>query len=170
MSDGGNVITMGEDITRLVDRLAPQYPVGLEISVAQFQPEAVSQKVSAFQVNLLQSVAVVTLVMLITLGLRSGLIVASLVPMAMVSAIAVMGLLGIGLDQMSLAALIIALGMLVDNAIVMSESTMTQMSAGKPARQAAIDAAGELTIPLLTSSLTTAAAFLPIFITPNSTG
>ncbi|NQY91767.1 MAG: efflux RND transporter permease subunit [Deltaproteobacteria bacterium] len=170
MSDGGNIITMGEDITRLVDRLAPEYPLGLEISVAQFQPEAVSQKISAFQINLLQSVAVVTLVMLITLGLRSGLIVASLVPMAMVSAIAVMGLLGIGLDQMSLAALIIALGMLVDNAIVMSESTMTQMSAGKPARQAAIDAAGELTIPLLTSSLTTAAAFLPIFITPNSTG
>lgn len=170
MREGGNIITLGEEVMEVVDRMRNAYPIGLEIEVAQFQPQAVDTKIADFQVNLLQAVAVVTIVMLLTLGFRTGLIVASLVPMAMVAAIAVMGVLGIGLDQMSLAALIIALGMLVDNAIVMSENTMVQMSAGKPALEAATDSAGELTVPLLTSSLTTAAAFLPIFITPNSTG
>jgi len=96
--------------------------------------------------------------------------VASLIPAAMVMSLMIMGFLNIGLDQMSLAALIIALGMLVDNAIVMSESVMVQMSEGKSAVQAAIDSAKELRVPLLTSSLTTAAAFLPIFLAESSTG
>jgi multidrug efflux pump subunit AcrB len=90
--------------------------------------------------------------------------------MAMLMALMVMGLLDIGLDQMSIASLIIALGMLVDNAIVMSESIMVQMEHGKPAVQAAIDSARELRIPLLTSSATTAAAFLVIFLAESSTG
>ena len=81
-----------------------------------------------------------------------------------------MGVLGIGMDQMSIAALIIALGLLVDNAIVMSESIMVQMAAGKRAIEAAVDSVAELRIPLLTSSLTTAAAFLPIYLAESGTG
>jgi len=90
--------------------------------------------------------------------------------MAMVMSLLVMGFLHIGLDQMSLASLIIALGMLVDNAIVMSESILVQMSEGKPALRAAIDSAKELRVALLTSSLTTAAAFLPIFLAESTVG
>ena len=86
--------------------------------------------------------------------------VASLIPSAMLTALFIMSLMDIGLNQMSLASLIIALGMLVDNAIVMSESIMVQMAAGKPAVEAAVGSARELRVPLLTSSLTTAAAFL----------
>ena len=74
------------------------------------------------------------------------------------------------INQVSLSALIIALGMLVDNAIVMSESIMVQMSRGVPARKAALDSAAELRIPLLTSSLTTSAAFLPIYLAKSMTG
>ncbi len=136
----------------------------------QFQPEAVEKKVDEFVNSLLQAVGIVALVMLITLGLRTGLVVASLIPMAMVMSILVMSLFDIGLDQMSLASLIIALGMLVDNAIVMSESIMVQMAAGRPRVEAAVASANELKIPLLTSSLTTAAAFLPIFLAESSTG
>jgi len=109
-------------------------------------------------------------VMLVFLGLRTGLVIASLIPMAMVMALMIMGFLEIGLDQMLLVALIIALGMLVDNAIVMSESIMVQMGEGKPAMKAAFDSARELRIPLLVSSLTTAAAFLPIYLAESTVG
>lgn len=109
-------------------------------------------------------------VMLVFLGLRTGLVIASLIPMAMVMALMIMGFLEIGLDQMLLAALIIALGMLVDNAIVMSESIMVQMGEGKPAMKAAFDSARELRIPLLVSLLTTAAAFLPIYLAESTVG
>jgi multidrug efflux pump subunit AcrB len=126
--------------------------------------------VNDFAKNLGQAVFIVIVVMLLFLGFRTGLVIASLIPMAMLMAIMVMGFLDIGLDQMSLASLIIALGMLVDNAIVMSESIMVQMSEGKKPIRAAIDSAVELRIPLLTSSLTTAAAFLPIFLAESTVG
>jgi multidrug efflux pump subunit AcrB len=102
--------------------------------------------------------------------LRTGIVVASLIPMAMIMSLLVMSFFKIGLDQMSLASLIIALGMLVDNAIVMSESIMVQMRAGKKAVAAAVDSAKELRIPMLTSSLTTAAAFLPIYLAESGVG
>ena len=101
--------------------------------------------------------------MLFSLGLRTGLIVSSLIPVTMIASFLVMDAFDIGLDQMSLASLIIALGMLVDNAIVMSESILVQMERGMKAKEAAIKSARELKIPLLTSSLTTSAAFFAYF-------
>jgi len=170
LREGGNIETLGRNVRETMDRLRAFYPIGIDWEEVQFQPDAVTQKIRDFNSNLLQAVGIVTGVMLLFLGLRTGLVVASLIPMAMVSAFLVMGLLGIGLDQMSIASLIIALGMLVDNAIVMSESIMVQMGEGKPAVRAAIDSAEELKIPLLTSSLTTAAAFLPIYLAESTTG
>jgi multidrug efflux pump subunit AcrB len=170
LREGGNIISMGADVTTLVNRMKTLYPVGVEFDIIYFQPNYVDKKVNDFTGSLLQAVLIVILVMLGFLGLRTGLIVASLIPMAMVMAIMIMGFLDIGLDQMSLASLIIALGMLVDNAIVMAESIMVQIREGKPAVQAAIDSAAELRVPLLVSSLTTAAAFLPIFLAESSTG
>lgn len=108
--------------------------------------------------------------MLFSLGFRTGIIVAVLIPASMIFGILVMSALNIGIDQISLAALIIALGMLVDNGIVMSENIMVQMGNGKKSIDAAIDSANELKIPLLVSSLTTAAAFLPIFLAESTTG
>ena len=89
---------------------------------------------------------------------------------AMLATLVILQFLDISLNQMSLAALIIALGMLVDNAIVMAESIMVQMAEGKPPIEAAVGSARELRIPLLTSSLTTAAAFLPIYLAESTTG
>ena len=102
--------------------------------------------------------------------MRTGLVVASLIPMAIITSFIFMALFGIGINQMSLAALIIALGLLVDNAIVMSESIMVRMAEGVAAVEAAVSSANELRIPLLTSSLTTAAAFLPIALAKSTTG
>ena len=170
MREGGNNITLGEDVINTLDRLTSEYPIGIDFSLISFLPQEVEKKVDDFVSNLLQAIIVVTLVMLLSLGLRTGLIVATLIPASMVFSVLVMSLFNIGIDQISLAALIISLGMLVDNGIVMSESIMVQMSEGKEPIDAAVDSANELKVPLLTSSLTTAAAFLPIFLAESTTG
>ncbi len=170
LREGGNIIILGEKVKQEVARFQEYYPIGVDFDIVAFQPKFVDIKISNFVSSILQAIGIVLLVMLITLGIRTGLIVASLIPAAMIMAILVMSMLGIGLNQMSLASLIIALGMLVDNAIVMSESIMIQMRQGKDRVQAAVDVARELRVPLLTSSLTTAAAFLPIFLAESSTG
>ena len=166
----GNIVRHGAEVMALVERLRQEYPVGLELTVVAFQPEVVERKVDEFVGNVLQAIGIVLAAMLLMLGLRTGLVVASLIPSAMLMSLAVMQQMDIGLNQMSLAALIIALGMLVDNAIVMSESIMVEMAAGKPGVDAAVDSARELKIPLLTSSLTTAAAFLPIYLAESTVG
>ncbi len=170
LREGGNILELGTAIREVIARAQSVYPIGVEFDVIQFQADAVFKKVHDFAGNLVQAVVIVALVMLVFLGLRTGLVVASLIPSTMIAAILVMSVFDIGIDQMSLASLIIALGMLVDNAIVMSESTMVRMSQGKPAKEAAIDSAAELRVPLLVSSLTTAAAFLPIYLAESATG
>ena len=170
MREGGNILELGRQVRETIRFVESEFPIGVDFEFIQFQADPVTKKVDNFIASLLQAIAIVVLVMLASLGVRTGLVVASLIPMAIVMALAVMGFVGIGLDQMSLAALIISLGMLVDNAIVMSESIMVQMGEGKSATQAAVDSAAELRIPLLISSLTTCAAFLPIFLAESSTG
>ncbi|MBW1901747.1 MAG: efflux RND transporter permease subunit [Deltaproteobacteria bacterium] len=170
MREDGNIINFGRKIKTLVETLQTIYPIGIEFNFIQFQPEEVQKRITQFTSSLVQAVAVVAGIMLFALGIRTGLVVASLIPMAMLMSLVFMGFFDISLDQMSLASLIIALGMLVDNAIVMSESIMVQMAEGKAKIEAAIDSARELRIPLLTSSLTTAAAFLPIVLAESDTG
>ena len=170
MREGGNLIALGNEIRALVDQIRTAYPIGIDFDIVAFQPEVVDQKVRNFIGNVYQAVGIVVLVMLVMLGLRTGLTVATLIPTAMIMSLMVMSFLDIWLDQMSLAALIISLGLLVDNAIVMAESIMVQMAAGKDRVAAAVDSARELRIPLLTSSLTTAAAFLPTYLAQSTTG
>lgn len=170
LREGGNISSLGDAVQEKLQRFRSVYPIGIDFEIVYFQPHFVNKKVDDFVNSLIQAVGIVLVVMLIFLGLRTGLVVSALIPMAMVMALMVMGFLNIGLDQMSLAALIIALGLLVDNAIVMSESIMVSMAEGKPPLQAAIESAKELRIPLLTSSLTTAAAFLPIYLAESTTG
>ncbi|MEO0972791.1 MAG: efflux RND transporter permease subunit, partial [Pseudomonadota bacterium] len=120
LREGGNVIDLGEDVRAVLARAREVYPIGVEFELLLDQADVVQRKVDEFTGSLVQAVLIVAVVMLAFLGLRTGLIVASLIPAAMVAALLVMSTAGVGLDQMSLAALIIALGMLVDNAIVMT--------------------------------------------------
>ena len=170
LKEGGNIIDLGNGVEKTIAHLNSVYPIGIEFEMMAYQHKIVYDKVNDFVNNLLQAVGVVLVVMLLFLGLRTGLVVASLVPTVMVISLFIMGLFDIGLDQISLAALIIALGMLVDNAIVMSESIMVRMENGEDALESAIKASKELRIPLLTSSLTTSAAFLPIFLAKSAVG
>ncbi len=170
MREGGDIVRLGELVKRRISELEVTYPIGIEFGTVFFQPDYVDEKVDNFIYSLLQSIGFVLIVMVVTLGMRTGFLVATLIPMAMLMSIIFMSGLGIGLDQVSLASLIIALGMLVDNAIVMSESIMVQMAEGKKPVEAAVDSARELRVPLLTSSLTTSAAFLPIFLAESMVG
>jgi len=170
MSEDGNILELGEKVDNLMKRLENYYPAGIHFEKVAMQPARVRKTVKDFEINLLQSVVIVILVMLFSLGKRTGFLVASLIPMTIVIAVLFMHLFSIGIDQISLAALLIALGMLVDNAIVTSENIMVQIKEGVPAYDAAINSGKELAKPLLTSSLITSSAFLPIALAKSSVG
>lgn len=174
MREGGNLIALGEDVRTLLHRLQGQYPIGLEFDLETneiaFQPRQVSTKIAEFRVSIAQSVVIVGGVMLLFLGLRTGLVVVTLIPMAMLGSLLLMPYFGVGIDQMSLASLIIALGMLVDNAVVVSEDIVVRIAGGKKPFQAAVASGKELRGPLFIASLTTAAAFLPIYLAESNAG
>jgi multidrug efflux pump len=170
MREGGNIVELGNQVKVRLNDLQEAYPWGYTFELVAFQPYLVTETIRSFVSNLAQAVLVVSFTMLLSLGLRTGLIVATLIPVTILGSLAIMFWLDIGLNQVSLAALMIALGMLVDNSIVMAESTLARLKLGQTAYQAALKSADELKIPLLTSSLTTAAAFLPIYLAESTTG
>lgn len=170
MRDGGNIIDLGADLAERVRHLQATYPIGVEFARIVNVPSKVQGTIDDFVGNLMQAVGVVLVVMLVFLGLRTGLVIVTLIPATMMLTITLMGAFDIGLDQVSLAALIIALGMLVDNAIVMAEAIQVRMEQGESVGDACIASAGELRLPLLVSSLTTSAAFLPIFLAESAMG
>ena len=170
LKEGANLIRLGEEVDTKVARYNQTLPIGLKLNRTAAQDYYVDTKIDDFINNVLQSVGIVLLVMLAFLGLRTGLVVASLIPMAMILTIWLMDIVNVGLTQVSLAALIMALGLLVDNAIVVSEAMMVKMEEGIAPKEAAISSSNELMIPLLVSSLTTSAAFLAFFLAENTMG
>lgn len=170
LKENSNIIKLGEDVNAVVDRWQTVLPVGLEISRVSSLDSYIDTKVNDFISNLMQSIGIVLVVMLIFLGLRTGFVIASLIPIVTIMTLMIMGLMGMGLNQITLAALIMALGMLVDNAIVVAETIMVKMEAGLKAKDAAIQACGELLMPLLISTLTTSAAFLAFYLSPTTMG
>lgn len=167
---GGNIINLGKQVDKKIDELRQIYPIGVDFHRVASLDIAVDDAVDSFMSNVMQSVLVVLVVMLLFLGFRTGMIVASLIPGAIIMTIFIMSRIGIGLNQVSLASLIIALGMLVDNAIVMSESIMVKLEKGEKPFKAALDSARELCFPLLVASLTTSAAFLSFFLAESEMG
>jgi len=170
MNKEGNIIQLGKKLEALVPELENNYPIGIQIETIFFQPSLVSDSVSNFMSNLMQAIAIVMAVMLVFLGVRTGIVVSLLIPMTVAVSFVLMQSLDITINQISLAALIIALGLLVDNAIVIVESIMVRLEQGMDAVDAAIESGKELAVPLLISSLTTAAAFLSIFLAESTIG
>ncbi len=121
LKDGANIIKLGEDINNLSDKWIKKLPIGLELKRVASIDEYIDLKIDSFIGNLMQSIIIVLAVMLFFLGLRTGFVIASLIPIVTITTFMVMGLLGIGVNQITLAALIMALGMMVDNAIVVAE-------------------------------------------------
>ena len=170
LKEGGNVVNLGKEVDELIEYYKGIYPYGIDFTRSASQDFFVEQSVKGFVSNLIQSVVVVLIVMLLFLGVRTGVVVASLIPAVIVTTLLLMSIADVGLNQVSLAALIMALGMLVDNAIVMAESIMVRMEKNEKAFDAAISSANELKVPLLISSLTTSAAFLPFYLAQSTMG
>ena len=170
LKKNANIIQLGEKTNKLMLDWQKILPVGLELSRVSSLDVYIDDKINNFVTNLIQAIVIVLVVMLLFLGLRTGLIIASLIPIVIIMTLMIMGLMKIGLNQVTLAALIMALGMLVDNAIVVAETIMVKMEEGIKAKQAAISATSELLMPLLISTLTTSAAFLAFYMSPTSMG
>ncbi len=170
LKENANIIDLGKKVNMKLMTWQSKLPVGLELSRVSSLDTYIEAKIDNFVVNLIQSISIVLLVMLVFLGFRTGLIIASLIPIVIITTLMIMGVIKIGLNQVTLAALIMALGMLVDNAIVVAETIMVKMENGMKAMKAAVDAAAELFMPLLISTLTTSAAFLAFYMSPTSMG
>ncbi|MBP7829796.1 MAG: efflux RND transporter permease subunit [Kiritimatiellae bacterium] len=166
----GKVTDMGPRVLAKVREFASRLPIGLDCHPFFYQHKYVERSMSDFMSNLVEAFGFVVAVMLAFAGLRMGLITGALVPMAMFMCIGLMPLFGIQLHQISIAALIIALGMLVDNGIVTSENILVRLVRGQDRLEAAGGAMKELWLPLLTSSLTTICAFLPIATAKSDVG
>tara|TARA_R110002096_G_scaffold4501_47_gene21369 strand:+ start:364 stop:3414 length:3051 start_codon:yes stop_codon:yes gene_type:complete len=169
MLDGGVVTKIGDAIEMKLAALQQELPVGLDIESMFFQPEYVAKSVNDFVVNLGQAFFFVVIVMLLFAGWRISIIVGILVPSAILIAFALMPSLGIALETMSIAALIIALGLLVDNAVVVSEQILVRLNAGQSRFEAVTESVRTLTIPLLAASGTTIAAFSTIALASGQT-
>jgi multidrug efflux pump subunit AcrB len=165
-----NIINLGKMVDERIAEYNRRLPLGLEVVRLASLDRYVEKSIEDFVGNLYQSIAIVMAVMLIFLGLRTGLVVAGLIPLVTVMTLLLMGVIHMGLNQVTLAALIMALGMMVDNAIVISESIIVKMESGRDRMTAAVETCKELMVPLLISTLTTAAAFLSFYLAESAMG
>jgi len=163
-----NLVEFGRSIQEQIDLLkADIRPLGIE--TVTFQPARTQARLAELNISLAFGVLIVAGILIMVMGLRLGLVVASVVPLVTMTSVAVYAWGGGVLHQISIAALVLALGMLVDNAIVMAENVQWRMEQGEAPRLAALGAIGELRTPLLGATLTTVAAFVPMLISSGPT-
>jgi len=170
MISKSNVVALGKQVTEMLTIERPKLPLGMDLDVVIFQPELVQRSVNDATVNLLQTIAVVLVVVMLFLGLRMGIVVGALVPIVIMVTLIGMLIWGIELHRISIAAIIVALGLLVDNGVVIAEDIQRRVSEGTDRLEAALATPKSLAIPLLTSSLTTVAAFMPLILIEGGTG
>ena len=167
---GVDAVEFGDRLTKNVKEIEQSLPWGYKLDFATYQPELIKKSVSGMVINVIESVVIVLVVVILLLGVRTGLIVGSFIPIVMLFGLLVMYMLGIDMERMSLATMIIALGMFVDNAIVVSDDIKVNMESGMARKDAVLKTGNSLAVPLLTSTLTTIFAFGPILLQVGSTG
>jgi multidrug efflux pump len=170
MKDGGDILRLGDALESEFARLQRALPAGMELRKVSDQPHAVRDSVGEFVRVLGEAVAIVLLVSFFSLGLRTGLVVAVSIPLVLAMTFAAMHWFGIGLHKISLGALVLALGLLVDDAIIAVEMMAVKMEQGFSRLKAAAFAYETTAFPMLTGTLVTAAGFLPIATAASSTG
>ena len=167
---GVDAIEFGKRLKKEVQAIENSLPWGYALEFATYQPELIKKAVTGMVINVVESVAIVLVVVMLLLGIRTGLIVGSFIPLVMLFGILTMYTLGIDMERMSLATMIIALGMFVDNAIVVSDDVKVNLESGMARKDAVLKTGNSLALPLLTSTLTTVFAFGPILLQIGSTG
>jgi len=169
-SSGVNVIEVGKLVTKRLQELEYFKPLGLEVNTVYDQPAEVDSSVNSFIVSLAQAVAIVIVVLLVFMGVRSGLLIGFILLITVFGTFIFMKFMAIDLQRISLGALIIALGMLVDNAIVVTEGILIGMKKGRSKVEAASDIVKQTIWPLLGATIIAITAFAPIGLSADSTG
>ena len=167
---GGNVVVMGQGIEARLKELQSQVPAGIELGVISYQSRDVTAAISAFTINLLEAVAIVLVVLWIFMGWRSAFLIGGILLLTIVATFVFMGFYEVTLQRISLGALIIALGMLVDNAIVVVEGIVIGAQTGKTRLQAALETVQATSTPLLGATFVAILAFAAIGVSQDSTG
>ncbi|MBP3141743.1 efflux RND transporter permease subunit [Aliivibrio fischeri] len=169
-SAGVNVVEIGKLVDQRMAELKEQQPIGIDISEIYSQPKEVDKSVSGFVVSLGQAVAIVIIVLLFFMGVRSGLLIGLILLLTVAGTFVFMKYFAIDLQRISLGALVIALGMLVDNAIVVVEGILIGMQKGRTRLQAATDIVTQTKWPLLGATVIAVTAFAPIGLSDDATG
>ena len=170
MQSGENVVQVGKNLTEKFHEIASLVPVGMNLDVIYNQPHEVKNSVKGFMLNLVAAIVIVIIVLLLFMGVTAGLIIGSVLLITVAGTLLIMEMYGIDLQRISLGALIIALGMLVDNAIVVAEGMMVRIQSGMNAARAAKEVVGKSAMALLGGTIVGILAFSAIGLSQDSTG
>ncbi|MEO1774574.1 MAG: efflux RND transporter permease subunit [Pseudomonadota bacterium] len=170
MSDGTDIQDLGERLLVAIQSFENSQPIGVSFNISTFQERNVTESVNGALQNVGQTFAVVFLVMLAFLGFRSALVISAIVPFTICFALAAMPSLGVDIEKVSIAAVIISLGLLVDNGLVVVEDIEGRMRRGVPPEEAAKVAGAQYLIPLGVASITTVSAFIPMLLIDGTEG
>lgn len=168
--DNKNVVLIGNDVRKKIDTIKKQLPSDLTIDEVTFQPKEVSDSVSFFMKNLRDGIILVIVTVLIGMGFRNAMVVSAVIPISIAMSFIIMHVLGIKVQQMSTTALIIALGILVDDAIVIGDVIQVGLDEGLSGDEAAFTGIKKLFVPVLTSTLIIVGAFCPLLTIPGEVG
>nr|WP_205511794.1 efflux RND transporter permease subunit [Rhodopseudomonas sp. BR0M22] len=170
MKAGANLLQFGEALKEEMKRISADLPVGAEVHLVSDQPQIVDEAVSGFTRALFEAVAIVLVISFISLGMRAGLVVAISIPLVLAITFMVMSYSGISLQRISLGALIIALGLLVDDAMIAVEMMVARLEVGDSLSKAATHVYTSTAFPMLTGTLVTVAGFIPIGLNNSAAG
>jgi multidrug efflux pump subunit AcrB len=168
--DSLNIVMVGNDVEAEIESLKENLPQNIEFSNMVYQPQDVQQSISEFMINLLEAIIFVIIVVFVGMGWRNAVVVSTVIPLSIGLTMIAMYSLGIKLEQMSISGLIISLGMLVDNAIVVSDAIQYHVDQGIANFKAALKGTREVAFSILTSTLTTIFAFMPLLLLDSTVG
>ena len=170
MRDGGDILALGANIRKAMAQITADLPIGIEPSLVADQPVVVDQAIREFMVSLIQAIAIIMVVSFISLGVRPGLIIALAIPFTLAIVFPIMGLVRIDMQRISLGALIIALALLVDDAMTTTDATLTRLAEGASKIEAATFAYRTHAMAMLAGTLVTIAGFIPVGFAASSAG
>lgn len=168
MREGSQLLSMSDEVQQTMDAFAAQLPAGVEMALVADQPSTVRASIDRFIIKLIIAVAIVLLVSYFTLGLRTGIVVALAIPLVLGTVFVAMYILGIDITRVSLGALVISLGLLVDDAMIVVELMHVKLEQGWQRMKAATFAYTATSTPMLSGTLIAAAGFMPVFIVDAS--
>jgi len=170
IASGGNVVELGNLVKQKIAALKSQIPLGIKLDVISFQPDSVTASIDNFTISLVEALIIVIVVLMIFMGLRSGLLIGLVLLITVLVTFIGMEIWGINLERISLGALIIALGMLVDNAIVVTDGILVRIQQGADLNKAAKDVVAQTALPLLGATFIAVLAFAAIGLSQDNTG